>query len=154
VKAVIALVAVAALAGCYRTRFDLAPPAPEMPSLVYDYQFHLSVIGLIEASAPVDLQRACAGAPPSAVEEEQGVISAIISAAVGYLVSLHNTTVLCPAGMPGQMFPAYPPPGGTYPGPGGQPYPSQGQPYPPQGQPQPMQPQPQPQPQPMQPQPQ
>jgi hypothetical protein len=129
--ALTSLVAVASLAsaGCYRTRFDLSPPMPETPSTQYDNHFHVNVINLIEVSRPVDLQRACMGAPPTAIEEEVGVLGAIVNGLLSYVVpilSVHNATVMCPAGAPmGQPY-GYP-----QPAPHGQPYPPQGQPYPP-----------------------
>lgn len=134
-KAAAALLSIAALASCYRTRFDLTPPMPETPSPTYDNHFHLSVINIIEVSRPVDLQRACAGAPPTAIEEEVGVLGAIVNAVFSYVIpilSVHNATVMCPAGPP--MYPQ------------GQPMYPQGQPMYPQGQPMPPQPMP-PQPQ-------
>ena len=56
-------------------------------------------IGIIEISPPIDLQRACGGAYPAAIYEEEGVIAAIVSAIVPF-IWLHNATVLCPAGAP------------------------------------------------------
>ena len=134
----LSLAAVAALssAGCYRTRFELAPPQPEVPSGAYNDHFHFSVINIIEVSRPVDLQAACMGQPPTAIEEQVGILGAILNAVMSYFIpilSVHNATVYCPMGgaMPGGYPPAggqpYPPAGGQYPPPGGQP---QGQPYP------------------------
>jgi hypothetical protein len=139
----LSLAAIAALAsaGCYRTRFDLAPPQPELPSSAYNDHFHISVINIIEVSRPVDLQRACMGAPPTAIEEQVGILGAIVNAVFSYVIpilSVHNATVYCPMGAPMGVQQPYPPAGGQpYPPPGGQPYPPQGgpQPYPPQGQP-------------------
>ncbi len=140
----------AASTGCYRTRFDLAPPQPELPSTAYDDHFHISVINIIEVSRPVDLQRACMGAPPTAIEEQVGILGAIVNAFFSYVIpilSVHNATVYCPMGAPmnnqGQMMypgqqpsmgPGYPQGGQPMPPQGGQPMPPQGgQPMPPQG---------------------
>ena len=136
----LAAIAGLASAGCYRTRFDLAPPQPELPSTAYSDHFHISVINIIEVSRPVDLQRACMGAPPTAIEEQVGILGAIVNAFFSYVIpilSVHNATVYCPMGAPmnnqGQMM--YP---GQQPPMGPQPVPPQGgeQPMPPGGQPQ------------------
>jgi hypothetical protein len=121
-KTLAAVLAVAALAsaGCYRTRFDLSPPTPEMPSLTYPNKFHFSVLNIIEISRPVDLQSACMGAPPTAIEEEVGILGAIVNAVFSYWLPIfyvHNARVLCPATPAyGPVAPpAYgpPPPGGA-----------------------------------------
>ena len=117
-----------ALAGCYKTRFDLSPPQPEVASTEYNDHFHISVIGVLEVSRPVDLLRACNGAQPTAVEEQIGVIGGVVNAFLSYFVPIlhvHNATVYCPIGtgmMGGQ--PAYPQ--GPYPQypPGPQPAPA------------------------------
>lgn len=128
--ALLSLAAVAALGtGCYRTRFELSPPQPEMPSSQYNDHFHFSVINIIEISRPVDLQQACMGQPPTAIEEQVGILGAIVNAALSVvfpILSIHNATVYCPLGggmpMGGQpMYPGQQPPMG----------PQQG--YPPQG---------------------
>jgi hypothetical protein len=144
-RTLVSLAAVAALgAGCYRTRFEMSPPQAEVPSTEYNDHFHFSVINVIEVSRPLDLQRACGGAPPTAIEEQVGILGAIVNAVLSYfipIISVHNATIYCPMGgaMPGaypQRQP-YPAQDGQQPYPqGGQPYPPQGQPYPPQGQPQ------------------
>lgn len=144
----LAAIASLATAGCYRTRFDLSPPQAEVPSTEYNDHFHFAVIGVVEISRPVDLQRACGGAPPTAIEEQIGILGAIVNAALSFafrVLTVHNATVYCPMG--GAMPGGYPQQGGQpYPG-QGQPYPQQGQPYPQQGQPYPQQGQPQPAPQ-------
>jgi hypothetical protein len=141
----LSLAAVAALGtGCYRTRFELAPPQPEQPSGIYNDHFHFSVINIIEVSRPLDLQAACNGAPPTAIEEQVGILGALVNAVLSYfipIISVHNATIYCPYG--GGVQPMYPT-GGQYPPPGQQPYPPAGQqPYPPQPGTQPYPPQPQ-----------
>lgn len=128
--------------GCYRTRFDLAPPQPEQPSAMFSDHFHFSVIGIIEVSRPLDLQASCNGAAPTAAEEQINILGAIVNAVVRYFgISVHNATIYCPYG--GGVQPIYPT-GGPYPPPGQQPYPPAGQqPYPPQPGTQPYPPQPQ-----------
>ena len=133
-KAAAALLSVAALASCYRTRFELAPPQPELVSNVYNEHFHFSVIGILEISRPVDLQAACNGASPTAVEEQISVLGGIVNAVAFALLGIlhvHNATLYCPMGqgMPMQPYPSQPSPQG------GQPM--QPQPYPPQPMPQP-----------------
>lgn len=133
----LSLAAVTALAsaGCYRTRFDLAPPQPEVPSSTYNDHFHFSLIGVIELSRPVDLQGACMGQPPTAVEEQIGVLGGLVNAvlfAVFGFLHVHNATLYCPMGGVAPNYgPMQPQP---YPPPGGQPMPPQ--PMPPQPMPQ------------------
>lgn len=143
----VSLAAVASLAtGCYRTRFELSPPQPEQPSSMYNDHFHFSVINIIEVSRPLDLQAACMGTPPTAIEEQVGILGAIVNAVLSYfipVISVHNATIYCPYNMGGQP-PVYPTGGQPYPagGQGGYPPPGQ-QPYPPQPGTQPYPPQPQ-----------
>ena len=147
----LSLAAITALsAGCYRTRYELSPPQPELASTAYSDHFHFSVINIIEVSRPVDLQRACNGAPPTAIEEQVGILGAIVNAALSYvfpIISVHNATVYCPMGTPvgGQpmMYPGQQPMGPQYPQ---QQYPQQPYPeqYPQGGGQQPMPPQPMP----------
>lgn len=88
------------LAGCYRTRFELQPPVGyAMPSPLYTDHWHLSVINIIEVSAPVDLAAACGGAYPAAIDESEGVLAGIVNILTSYVfpvIHFHNATVLCP----------------------------------------------------------
>lgn len=97
-KSLATLLVLAALAGCYRTRFELTPPMPEIPSAAYDNHFHFSLINIIEISSPVDLQRACSGGPVVAIYEDTGIVGGIVNALFSYVLPiLHvkNATVLC-----------------------------------------------------------
>jgi len=89
------------LASCYRTRFELAPPVGyATPSPLYTDHFHLSLINIIELSAPVDLNAACGGVQPAAIDENIGVLGGLVNIFTSYLfpiLHVHNATVLCPA---------------------------------------------------------
>ena len=103
--------AVLPAAGCYRTRFELQPPVGyATPSPLYDNHFHVSLINIIELSAPVDLATACGGVPPAAIDEEVGVLGALVNVITSDafpILHVHNATVLCPAGgAPPAMAPA------------------------------------------------
>lgn len=105
-KAAILAVALLASGGCFRTKFELQPPIPSTPSAVYDNHFHFNLINLIELSSPVNLQQACNGAPPASIEEEVGILGAIVNMVLGTyipILSVHNATVNCPAGAPMPM---------------------------------------------------
>jgi hypothetical protein len=99
-----ALVAAAmlALGGCYSIRFQMQPgPVAATPSPEYDNHFHINLINLIEISSEVDLQTACGGNVPAAVEEEVGILGAIANIALSYVIpilSVHNATVMCAVG--------------------------------------------------------
>jgi len=93
------MLALAVIGGCYKTRFDFAPPQPEVPSGVISDQYHIAVINLVEVSRPVDFQGACMGAAPTAVEERIGVLAGIVDIFITPLANplhLHNATVYCP----------------------------------------------------------
>ena len=97
-RALLAIVATGALAGCYRTHFELTPPTPSLPSPIYDNHFHFSVINIIEISAPVDLSRACNGGPVATIYENTGVLGGIVNAIFSYalpILHVKNATVLC-----------------------------------------------------------
>lgn len=94
----LAIAVVGVLAGCYRTRFELSPPTPALPSAEYNNHFHFSLINILEISAPVDLLRACSGGPVAAIEEETGILGGIANAFLSYVIPiLHvkNATVMC-----------------------------------------------------------
>ncbi|HSD87169.1 MAG TPA: hypothetical protein VLB44_06625 [Kofleriaceae bacterium] len=125
-KAAILAVALLASGGCFRTKFQLQPPVPATPSATYDNHFHFNLINLIELSSPVNLQQACGGAPPAGIEEEVGVLGAIVNMVLGTyipILSVHNATVYCTAGgapmggMPMGPAPMGPPPDGSQPPP-------------------------------------
>jgi hypothetical protein len=88
------------VAGCYRTRFELQPPVGyATPSPLYTDHFHVSLINIIEVSAPVDLAAACGGVPPAAIDEDVGVLGALVNVVTSYvfpILHVHNATVLCP----------------------------------------------------------
>ena len=107
-KVALALATTLALtAGCWRTTYLLAPPGQmTQTSAAYDQHMHWSLINVIELSSPVNLQLACNNAPPVAIEENVGVLGALINIVLdSYLpiLHVHNATVLCPAGPPMQM---------------------------------------------------
>jgi hypothetical protein len=88
------------------------------PSAAYDNHFHFNIINLIEISSPVDLNQACGGNVPAAVEEEVGILGAIANIALSYVIpilSVHNATVMCAVGAPGPMGPPMGPPMGQPP---------------------------------------
>jgi hypothetical protein len=95
------VLAMALLASCYRTRFELQPPVGyAIPSPLYNEHWHLSVLNIIEVSPPVDLGAACGGAYPAAIDESEGVLAGIVNIFTSYffpIIHFHNATVLCPA---------------------------------------------------------
>jgi len=98
-----------ALGGCYSISFRLQPgPIVATPSPEYDDHFHFNLINLIEISSAVDLNQACGGNVPAAIEEDVGVLGAIANIALSYVIpilSVHNATVMCGVGAPGPMGP-------------------------------------------------
>jgi len=99
------------LASCYRTRFELQPPVGyATPSPLYTDHFHVSLINIIEVSAPVDLAAACGGVPPAAIDEDVGILGALVNIVTSYVLPVlhvHNATVLCPVGnVPPPMGPS------------------------------------------------
>jgi hypothetical protein len=118
-----AAIALVTVTGCYRTRFQLQPgPVVATPSPAYDNHFHFNLINLIEVSSPVDLNDACGGNVPAAIEEEVGILGAIANLALSYVIpilSVHNATVMCVVGMaPTGAPPMGPPMGPGMPGQG------------------------------------
>ena len=95
--------------GCWRTTYQLQPPGQmTQNSAVYDQHMHWSLINVIELSSPVNLQLACNNAPPVAIEENVGVLGALINIVLDSylpLLHVHNATVLGPVGPPMQMGP-------------------------------------------------
>jgi len=110
----LALGAATLLGSCYRTHFELMPPTPSVKSQIYDNHFHFSVINIIEISAPVDLARACGGAPVASIYEDTGILGGIVNAIFSYAIPIFhvkNATVLCAYG----QGPMGPPPMGQPP---------------------------------------
>jgi len=108
VKTTLALAATLALAGgCWRTTYLLQPPGQmTQTSAAYDQHMHWSLLNVIELSSPVNLQLACNNAPPVAIEEDVGILGALVNIVLDTYVPLlhvHNATVLCPVGPPMQQ---------------------------------------------------
>ena len=101
-RAVLVAAAMFALGGCYSMTFQMQPgPIGATPSPQYDNHFHFNLINLIEISSEIDLNSACNGNVPAAIEEEVGVLGAIANMALSYvfpILSVHNATVMCPVG--------------------------------------------------------
>jgi hypothetical protein len=111
-RALVAMIVASGLlaGGCYRTRFELTPPMPEGTSEQYDNHFHVSLINVIEISAPIDLATACGGGTTSAIEEKTGVAAGIVNLFLGSLVPIvHFTNARVKCGM--QSGPPPAPPG-------------------------------------------
>lgn len=107
-KFILPVVLAASLVACQKTNMQLkAPSGAATPSTLYDGHFHLSVIGLIEVSSPVDLNAACGGNADN-IFENVSVLGGIVNILTGgFLIGVHNATVNCSAG---GGAPAAPPP--------------------------------------------
>ena len=93
----IALIAAFSMAGCYKARIHLKPEPPVMPSTLVHNEMHFSLIGIIELSAPVNLEAAC---PSGTVTIKEGitVLGGIINIVIGTFipaVQVMNTTAMC-----------------------------------------------------------
>jgi hypothetical protein len=101
-RAALVAAAMFALGGCYSITFQMQPgPVAAVPSPEYDNHFHFNLINLIELSSEVDLNSACNGNVPAAIEEDVGVLGAIANIALSYVIpilSVHNATVMCSVG--------------------------------------------------------
>ncbi|HTL38932.1 MAG TPA: hypothetical protein VL326_37630 [Kofleriaceae bacterium] len=110
-----AALAAVTLGGCYSMTFQLQPgPVAATPSPEYDNHFHFNLINLIEISSEVDLNSACGGNVPAAIEEDVGVLGAIANIALSYVIpilSVHNATVMCGVGGAPMGAPMGPPMG-------------------------------------------
>lgn len=110
-RALAIVVCALALAGCYKTTYQLKPPGgAARPARQY---FHLSLINIIEISPPIDLAAEC-GSPEAAVEiyEGVGVLGAIVNLFLSNFIPIlhvHNAAVGCAGG---GLPPPPPPPGG------------------------------------------
>src|SRR5689334_23108703 len=87
--------AAATLGGCYHANIHLADGAG-MPGAVNE-QFHLSVIGLFELSAPIDLKAACSGGQAVVIHDHMNFIGGLITDIVGF-ISVMTPTVDCGGG--------------------------------------------------------
>ena len=102
-----AALVLAVLAGCYKATFQLAPTTgPTYHSPLHDEEFHISVVGVIELSNPVDLAGACGGGTrPVSIDERVSALGGLANLLVGvYLpIDVFNPTVDCGArgGPPG-----------------------------------------------------
>jgi hypothetical protein len=102
-----AMILLAVLAGCYKATFQLAPTTgPTFHSPVHDNDFHVSVVGVIELSSPIDLATSCGGGTaPVSIDERIGALGALANFALGLYVpaDVFNPTVDCGArsGPPG-----------------------------------------------------
>jgi hypothetical protein len=73
----VALAALSALGGCYRTVYHFEAP-PQARSQRYDEAWRTSIIaGVLELNAPVSLDEACPGGRVARVEEESGVLNVL-----------------------------------------------------------------------------
>jgi hypothetical protein len=93
----IALIALFSTAGCYKARIHLKPEPPVMASQVVKNQTHFSVIGIIELSAPVNLETACPGGTVT-IKEGITVLGGIINIVLGTFVpvlQVMNKTAMC-----------------------------------------------------------
>ncbi len=112
-KIILASLLATSLFACQKTHYQLkAPGGASTPSAQYNDHFHLSVIGIVELSSPVDLNAACQGNADN-VFEQVSVLGGIVNAILGTYIPIlhvHNATVNCGAG--GAPMPA-PAPAGT-----------------------------------------
>jgi hypothetical protein len=112
-----ALFALAALTGCYTTTVRSGlPPGDVAPGL--DAAYHQGFLfGLVEASGPHDLGRACP-AGWSEIETSTDPLDVTISLVTLFIITPQKVTVVCarpespapPATYPPRKSPHYPPP--------------------------------------------
>ena len=108
-KIILPIVLAASLVACQKTTYQLkAPSGGATPSAQYNDHFHLSIIGIIELSSPVDINAACGGNADNIFEQVSvlgGVVNLILGAFIPIL-SVHNATVNCGGGGGGPPAPA------------------------------------------------
>ncbi len=88
-----------ALTSCYKASIQLQEPRPTVTSNVTDNAMHYSLIGVVELSEPVDLEKSCATSAVS-IEESLSFVGGIVNAALGTYVpvlQVMNPTVTCAA---------------------------------------------------------
>lgn len=92
-------IALASLAGCYKTTYELKPPTMSTPK---GEHFHLGVIGIIELSSPINPAAECGGPDASvAVNEQVSILGGLVNMVLGTFVPIlhvHNATVGCGGG--------------------------------------------------------
>jgi hypothetical protein len=110
-KLILAAALATSLVACQKTTYQLrAPSGASSPSAQYNDHFHLSIIGIIELSSPIDLNAACGGNADN-VFEQVSVLGGIVNILLGNFIPIlhvHNATVNCGAG--GAPAPTAPPP--------------------------------------------
>lgn len=83
-------------AGCYKTQYQLTPPAGmARPG---PQHMHLGLLGFIELSSPIDLAAECPGGGAVMIDERVGVLGGIVNIVLGAFIPLlhiHNATVGC-----------------------------------------------------------
>ncbi len=92
-----ALAASLALSSCYKATIRLQEPRPAVTSAVTDNEMHMSLLGIVELSEPVDLAGSCA-TEAVAIEESLSVTGGIINAILGTYIpvlQVMNPTVTC-----------------------------------------------------------
>jgi len=98
---IVVLIGVAfASAGCFSATIHLAEAPVASRSPVVDGSFHFNLLDLIEISDPIDLNAACAGRQPLAIEEGLGPLGALFNLVVGNtipIVTAMNSSVICEA---------------------------------------------------------
>lgn len=94
----IALALCVSLTGaCYRANIRMANTAATRSS-VADDKMHFSVIGVLELSAPVDMNASCAGAGVAGIHEEQTFLGGFVGMFFDNIIpifSLMNASVEC-----------------------------------------------------------
>ncbi len=94
-----ALISALAVSSCYKASIQLQAPTPTVTSAVTDEAMHMSLLGIVELSEAVDLEKACASGAVS-IEEELSFTGGIINALLGTYVPIlqvMNPTVECAA---------------------------------------------------------
>jgi len=110
-KRIILATAIAAAAGgCFKANIHMSA-APGTPSPTVNSAFHLSVIGFIELSSPVDLKAACGGSDAAGIHEELSILGGIVNILLNPIILTMNPTVMCGGGAAPAAAPPAAPPG-------------------------------------------
>lgn len=94
-----ALISALALSSCYKASIQLQAPTPTVTSAVTNSAMHMSLLGIVELSEAVDLDKSCASGAVS-IEEELSFTGSIINVLLGTYVpvlQVMNPTVKCAA---------------------------------------------------------
>lgn len=89
-----------ALSGCYKAKIHLRTPQPVTTSASVNDALHVSLFGLFEVSAAVNLEEACAGGTVR-IDERLSILGILVNAVLGTVVpavQIMNPTAKCGQG--------------------------------------------------------